>query len=316
MESLLGMTEISVKGKWIKVPSFQWQGSTVVVTGNFITIARVHDESWMETELSDPVHCIEELRNTRRADLFTFGQMPPGRPAEYNYFCEPDSIALIRLGTFEEWWTSLPQETRKNVRRAEKRGVRVEVKTFTDTLVSDLVELNNSSPIRQGRRYPHYGKSFEQTKRDYCSFRDRSEFLCAFFGDEIIGFLKVVYRGRIASVLNLIAKENHQDKRPANALIKVAVERCTAKGVSCLTYGYFNYGNKRDTSITQFKIRNGFEETLVPRYFVPLTVRGRLYMRLRLHRGVLGLLPNRAILAALAMREKFYELRMQFHKPV
>ena len=156
------------------------------------------------------------------------------------------------------------------------------------------------------------GKSFDQAKRDYCSFAERSDFLCAYFEEEVIGFLKVVYRGRVASVLNLSTKDSHQDKRPANALIKTAVERCAAKGISCLTYGYFNYGNKRDTPITQFKVRNGFEEVLVPRYFVPLTVRGRLYMKLGLHRGILGIFPNRVILTGLAVRAKSYQVRMWF----
>ncbi len=123
----------------------------------------------------------------------------------------------------------------------------------------------------------------------------------------MIGFLKVVYRGQVASVLNLSTKDNHQDKRPSNALIKVAIERCTARGITCLTYGFFNYGNKRDTPITQFKIRNGFEEALIPRYFVPLTVPGRLYLKLGFHRGILGMFPNRVILAALAVRAKSYQ---------
>jgi hypothetical protein len=303
------MMEISVKGKWIRVPAFQCGDDTIVVTGRWIKTARVHDEAWMETELSDPDHCLRKLQEEGQPpDILTFTQMPPGRPPEYEYYSEPDSIAVIRLTSFKDWWEGLSQETRKNVRRAEKRGVRVEARKFDDELVKNLVELNNSSPIRQGRRYPHYGKSFDQVKKDYCSFSDRSDFLCAYFNDELIGFLKVVYRGRVvASVLNLSTKDTHYDKRPANALIKTAVERCAAKGISNLTYGFFNYGNKRDTPITQFKVRNGFEEVLIPRYFVPLTLRGRLYLSLKLHRGILGILPNRIILFALAVRAKVHQ---------
>jgi hypothetical protein len=303
------MIEISVKGNWVKVPAFQCEDSTIVVTGRRIKTARVHDEAWMETELRDPAECLRKLREPgHHADVFTFTQMPPGTAREYEYHCEPDSLAVIRLASFKDWWEGLPQETRKNVRRAEKRGVRVEASEFDDKLVKNLVELNNSSPMRQGRPYPYYGRSFDQTKRDFCSFADRSDFLCAYFEDEIIGFLKMVYRGQVASVLNLLTKDRHQDKRPANALIKVAVERCAAKGISCLTYGLFNYGNKRDTPITQFKVRNGFQEVLVPRYFVPLTIRGKLYMKLGLHRGILGIFPNRVILTGLAMRAKSYQV--------
>ena len=74
---------------------------------------------------------------------------------------------------------------------------------------------------------------FDQIKRDHCSFLDRSDFICAFFGDELVGLLKVVYRGQVASILNLLPKASHQDKRPANALVaKALVELCAEKGVS------------------------------------------------------------------------------------
>ena len=305
--------EISVKGKWVHVPALMCGDCSIIVTGKSIKIARVHDEAWLETELADPAHCVEMLRATRRdCDLLTFTQLPPGRAPEYDYYTEPDSIAAVKLNSFKEWWEGLPQETRKNVRRAEKRGVRVRVEPFDDELVKKLVEINNSSPVRQGRPYHHYGKSFEQTKKDHISFVERSDFICAYCEDEVIGYLKVVYRGKVASVLNLCTKDNHQDKRPANALLKVAVERCAEKGITCFTYGMFNYGNKRDTPITVFKMRHGFEEVLVPRYFVPLSLRGKLLLKLGLHRGMLGILPNRMIQIGLEARTKSYSLYRNF----
>lgn len=300
--------KISVKGKWIDVPALQYEQSTIVITGKWIRIARIHDEAWLEAELRDPPRCLELLRRAEsRADMFTFTQIPPGRQPEYEYQSEPDSVAVARLVSFRDWWEGLPQETRKNVRRAEKRGVRVEVKEFGDELVKSLVEVNNSTRVRQGRPYMHYGKSFDQVKNDYSCFAERSDFLCAYFESEVIGFLKVVYRGKVASIINLCTKENHQDKRPSNALIKVAIERCFAKDISHLIYGSFNYGNKRDSPITHFKTRHGFEEILVPRYFVPLTMRGRLYMRVGFHRGMLGMLPNRVIRAGITVRAKAYQ---------
>jgi hypothetical protein len=307
------MIEISVKGKWVNVPAVECEGCAIIITGKWAKIARVNDEAWVETEISNPARCLETLRRSgHRCDIFTFTQLPPGRPAEYDYYQEPDSIAAIRLRSFNEWWEGLPQETRKNVRRAEKRGVRVRTEKFDDELVKKLVELNDSSAMRQGRRYHHYGKSLDQTKKDHCSFAERSDFICAYCEDEIIGFLKLVYRGKVASILNLCTKDNHQDKRPANALIKVAIERCAANGVNCVTYGLFNYGNKRNTPITQFKIRNGFEEVLVPRYFVALTLWGKLYLKAGLHRGAVGVLPNGIILMGLAVRAKSYSLYKWF----
>ncbi len=146
------MIKISVKGKWIDVPAIQYEQSTIVITGKWIKTARIHDEAWLETELRDPGQCLSMLRQSgQRADVFTFTQIPPGRGPEHQYHWEPDSIAVARLGTFKDWWEGLPQETRKNVRRAEKRGVRVEAKRFDDDLVKSLVELNNSARMRQGR---------------------------------------------------------------------------------------------------------------------------------------------------------------------
>jgi hypothetical protein len=306
-EATAEMVEISIRGKWVNVPAVRCGDCTIIVTGGSIKIAKVNDEAWIEAELTDPDRCIQILRASgQRCDILTFSQLPPGRAPEFDYYEEPDSIAAIRLTSFKEWWEGLPQETRKNARRAEKRGVRIKVETFDDELVKKLVEINNSSAVRQGRPYHHYGKSFEQTKKDHRSFVERSDFICAYCEDEVIGYLKLVYRGRVASVLNLCTKDSHQDKRPANALLKAAIERSAAKRITCVTYGLFNYGNKRNTPITQFKIRNGFEEVLVPRYLVPLSLRGKVLLRLGLHRGMVGILPNRLIQIGLEARARFY----------
>jgi hypothetical protein len=84
----------------------------------------------------------------------------------------------------------------------------------------------------------------------------------------------------------------HYDKRPMNALIAKAVELCEQKGISHLVYGQFIYGNRRQSSFLEFKRRNGFEQINFPRYFVPLTLKGELFVRLRLYRGLSGLLPE------------------------
>lgn len=301
------MIEISVKGRWVQVPSFTFGDKTIVIQGKWIKAARIHDEAWQESELQDPEGCLRALRQQKiRADLFSFAQMPPGRPSEYSYHRESDSIAVIPLTSFKEWWEGLPQETRKNARRSLRCGVRIEIRPLDDNLVRDLVRLNDSSPIRQGRPYTHYGKSFEQVKRDHSSFLDRCDFICAYYEDQLVGFIKLVYRGQIASILNILTDEKHSDKRPANALMKAAVERCFEKGLALLTYGFFHHGNKRDTTITQFKVRHGFEEALVPRYYVPLTLWGKWCVALGLHRGLLGILPNSVLTRGVALRAKWY----------
>jgi hypothetical protein len=92
-----------------------------------------------------------------------------------------------------------------------------------------------------------------------------------------------------------------------------AVELCAEKGISHLIFGKFNYGNKKHTPLREFKIRNGFEEILAPRYYVPLTVKGAISVRLKLHRGLLGLLPHSVITFLVNARSKLYTFK---HEPV
>jgi hypothetical protein len=42
--------------------------------------------------------------------------------------------------------------------------------------------------------------------------------------------------------------------------------------------------NKRRSSLLEFKRRNGFEQVNFPRYYIPLTLMGELFIRLRLSR--------------------------------
>lgn len=115
-----------------------------------------------------------------------------------------------------------------------------------------------------------------------------------------------MYRRETASILNLVVKPSHSDKRPANALIAKAVEICHEKGISFITYGMLHYGNKRSGTLLEFKIRNGFEEILVPRYFVPLTTWGAICVKAKLYRGILGILPSGAITLGVRLRTKWY----------
>lgn len=311
--------EISVKGRWVRVPVLHAGEKTIVVRGRWIKVAVIHDEEWLETQLEDPEVCVKELMEQRshgvRVDILTFAQKLPATLPRYEFPMERDSVAAVRIRNFKDWWEQLPQESRKNVRRSQKRGVLIRVENFSDDLIRGIVELNNESPLRQGRRSRDYGKTFDQVKRDYSSFLDRGDFICAYLGNELIGFLKIVYRGEIASILQLLPKMSHYDKRPSNALLAKAVELCEAKGISYLTYGLFNYGNRGDSSLREFKIRNGFEEILVPRYYVPLTTKGTLYMKAKLHRGLLGVLPHSVITMGITLRAKWYKL-LQFSRPV
>jgi hypothetical protein len=307
-----GRMQVSIRGKWVEVPCLRTNGQTIVVTGRWIKMAGLQDEDWLAEELLHPEECVRALREAATsfgADILRFSQKVPNLTLRYNFPMEARSIAVAKVGRFKEWWESLPQETRKNVRRSQKRGVSIEVKEFGDEVVNGIVSIQNETPVRQGRAYPHFGKSPEQVRRDHGAFLDRSAFICAYSGDEFIGFLKIVFRRDVASILQLNSKIAHYDKRPSNALLARAAELCEGKGIEYLTYGLFNYGNKGWTPLQEFKVRHGFTEMLVPAYYVPLTTWGTLCVKTKLYRGPLGLLPKGVINAALSARSKWYDLR-------
>jgi hypothetical protein len=305
--------DISINGNWISTPMLRLDGASVVVRGKWMKVAAIHDEAWSETELQNPSEFVSKLRRQPRgsfsADIFTFAQKVPGSEPKFAFPMEWDSLAAARFESFEQWWQRLPQETRKNVRRSEKRGVAIVVRPFDEDLIGKIADVNNASEFRQGKRNAHFGKTLKQVKQDHSSFADRSDFICALSGDEAIGYLKVVYRGEVASILNLAAKSSHYDKRPTNALVAKAVELCAAKGISYLTYGYYNYGNKRKSPLREFKDRNGFEEALTPRFYVPLNLWGSCCLKAGFHRGLLAFVPNRAITFAVNSRSKWYNTK-------
>ena len=304
--------EVCTKGTWLEVPALDIQGTKIIIKGKWIKFAIVHDEAWLESELQDPELYLQTLRcqgvGGRRADVFTFAQKLPTVIPKYTYSREWDSVATIRLVDFKDWWERLPQETRKNVRRSQRRGVKVDVHQFDEELIRGISDINNDSPVRQGEMNIYYRRSFEQVRKDYSSFMDRCDFIVAYFGSEMIGFLKIVYRGKIASILNLTPKASHSDKRPANALIAKAIEICEARGITHVTYGLFNYGNKRNNPLREFKVRNGFQEMLTPRFYIPLTFWGEIVIKLKLHRGLMGILPHAVITWGVNARKKWYDL--------
>jgi hypothetical protein len=178
---------------------------------------------------------------------------------------------------------------------------------FDDELVRGIQEIYDETPVRQGRRFWHFGKDFDTVKRENATYLDRSEFLGAYFKDELIGFIKIIYVDRIATLIQILAKNEHQDKRPLNALLAKAVEVCERNGISFLLYGKYMYDGNANSPLTEFKRRNGFEEIKYPRYFLPLSVRGRAAIRLGLHKGLKGLIPPSAVSCLRRLRSQFYD---------
>jgi hypothetical protein len=295
--------EVRFKDRTVQV---EGPGRDVLVSGRFVRIAEIHEEEWTADQvIGDPADYLAAIRKCgTRVDVFTFTQKLPQRELKPGYTVEWDNVAAIHTGEFDAWWNGLPQEARKNSRRAVKRGVTVREFKLDEQAVRGIMEIYNEVPMRQGRPFAHYGKPYERVAQELSSLPDRSEFIGAFHGEELVGFIKLVYMGDIASILHIVSKHSHYDKRPSNALVTFCAERCRDRGIAWLTYGKFQYGNKTDSPLTEFKRRNGFEKVDMPRYYAPLTTVGRVFTGLRLHRGLIGLLPAGVISALLATRAR------------
>jgi hypothetical protein len=291
-------------------------GRGIRVEGRFLRIARLDGDKYQF--LGDPEPVVEGLRKCgTRIDLFTFMQRLPETSPKYAYPMEWDNLAAVPVSTFDHWWTKqIDNKTRNMVRKAEKKGVTLREVPFDDALVRGIWEIYNETPIRQERRFPHYGKDIETVRKEEATYLDSSIFIGAFVGDKLIGFVKLFHdeTRTQAGLLNILSMIQHRDKAPTNALVAQAVRFCADRGISYLVYSNFAYAKKERDGIREFKQQNGFERVDLPRYFVPLTGLGSVAYRLGLHRGWIGFVPESLAAKLRGLRKAWYDRR--FHHSV
>jgi hypothetical protein len=310
-------TEIRVRGKVVLVPSAQVLGRTVITTGRWPKVASVQDERLAECEFSiGAASFIEALKQTGlQADIFTFAQKLPDIVPRHSCYLEWDNLAVIPITTFSDWWERRGHTARrKAVRKSAKLGVMVKQTELTDDLMTGLVRINNETPVRQGKPFWHFSQSLDEVKAANSTYPDRSIFLGAYYQGELIGVVRMICAGRIAHIALFLSLTKHHDKRTANAMIAKAVEACARAGMSHLVYGQYVYNDDK-SSLTAFKRHNGFEQVLIPRYFIPLTWRGQIAMKLRLHRGFAGRLPKPLLAELLRWRRRWYARRPNAGEP-
>jgi len=277
----------------------------VSVTGSWLKVARLRDE-WHH-DVDDPGAFVQDLsRSGAKADVFSFWQRPPNSDPRFDYHYERDPIAVLPVSTYDHWIRKqINSKTRNMLTKAEKKGVVVRQATFDDDFVRGMVAIFNESPVRQGRPFWHYGKDFETVKREFSRYLFREELFGAYLGDELIGFIFLIDAGHIAMLGQIISMIAHRDKSPNNALIAKAVEVCAARNVPFLAYAAW----PDPGSLREFKRHNGFECMELPRYYVPLTLRGHMALKLKLHHGASARIPEGILSRLKALRSQFYEWR-------
>jgi len=281
----------------------------IAIKGGLFRMARVRNEPY--ECLDNPHMFLQSVRSANLpADVFTFSQQLFERDAKYNFPLQMDSFALLPVSGYEYWWKKqLNDKTRNMVRKAQKSGVEVRVVDFTDDFVRGIVEIYNESPIIQGKPNRFYGKDFETIKQSLLSFFERSDFFGAYHQNELIGFAKLVHGKQVSSLLHILSKMVHRDKAPTNALIAKAVEICAQKKIPYLHYGVWSRRGLGD-----FKKHHGFLQFDIPRYFVPLTLKGRLMLKLNLHRKLSDFVPSDLLDRIVLLRNRWnaFRYRRQF----
>jgi hypothetical protein len=277
----------------------------VIVHGRFIKTARLKSEyyEWID----DPKNFVSHLKSRcAGADLFTFLRKANARDLQYEFRCEPDSIAVLPITTYEEWWKKqINVKTRNMIRKAQKSGVQVRTAEFNDALIQGIKKIYDESPIRQGKPFKHYGKDLETLRESHVSYLEQSQFIGAFYGDELIGFVKLVHDDGMSHVMQIISKIRYRNMAPTNALVDKTVEICAQKKVPYLHYGIWS-----SRGLGDFKKHHAFERLDLQRYFVPLNLKGTMVLFLKLYRNPTEYIPENWLQYLADKRGQWNEFRM------
>ena len=288
-------------------------GRELSVEGRVCNVAHLDADDYKF--LDDPEAVIDKLRSSKvRIDLFTFLQKLPDTSPKYAYPIEWDNMAVLPVSTYENWWKNqIGFKARNKAKQAEKKGVVVREVPLDDALVRGIWEIYNECPVRQERLFPHYGKSLEAVREMSATYLESSVFIGAYDSGKLIGFIKLVVddTGTQAGMMHIISRLQCRDKAPTNALVAQAVRSCADRRIPHLVYSKFAYGKKAQSSLSDFKERNGFQRVDMPRYYVPLTRWGALAFSMSLHHRLTDRLPESFVAKLRELRSAWYQRKFQ-----
>ena len=248
-----------------------------------------NDSREYERDVLPTEEFIEKLKE-RGVDLFTFLERKWCHtiinPSKF-WLKANDNIAILQVTSYDEWWKNIGKKTRNMIRKAEKSGIGIEVAEPNEKLAEGIWRIYNETPIRQERAFPHYGVSLQTVTDDVLSSKN-STYIGAYFQGELAGFIQLVHGDKITLISQILSMQKHWDKAVNNAMIAKAVEVCANRRIRWLMYG--RMGNH--PTLDAFKQNNGFKQFLLTRYYIPLTEKGRIATKLRLHREIKDSLPT------------------------
>ena len=226
----------------------------------------------------------------RGIDIFTFierGWLRANQEVSDSWARTKDNISLLEVETFQTWWQKIGKKTRNMVRKAEKRGIVTKIVQPSGKIAKGIWQIHNETPIRQHRAYLHYGVALQRVTRGLLAAK-ASTFVGAFLQDELVGFEQIAFGDKVAVIHQILSMQEHFDKAVNNSLLAKAVKICASKKIRWLVYG--RMGNH--PSLDKFKHNNGFNRFTLNRYFIPLSRKGKIAIRIGFHRDIRDILPK------------------------
>jgi hypothetical protein len=295
--------ESLINGQPAKIRCIDIDKQTYVINRGPVTVVGLEDD-WYE-DVHDPYAVIKALSKCQgfKPDVFTFLQRVPDLEPKYDFHLEFESVAALPITSYDHWWNKQVKGTTRNmIRKSQKAGVETREVAYDDEFVRAMVKIFNESPLRQGRRFWHYGKEFETVRQQFSRYIFREEMIGAYYQGELIGFVMLGDAGHFGVVGQIISMIKHRDKATNNALMAKTVELCARKNLPYLVYGYWS-----DSSLVDFKRHSGFQEARMPRYFVALTEKGKLGLKLDFHRGWKAIVPDKIKVPLKKLRRYWHE---------
>ena len=116
-------------------------------------------------------------------------------------------------------------------------------------------------------------------------------FIGAYVEGVLSGFIQLVYGDNLVVTSQILSLQKYWDKAVNNVMLAKAVEICAKDNHKWLMYGRMGKGSSHP-SLDKFKENNAFVRYPLNRYYVTLSKRGDIAVKLGLHRQVKDKMPE------------------------
>lgn len=296
LQPVLTEVFVSERGVRKRQRAVEWGDATILSPQRPMAMASLLDEDYLDGEIVD------------LGSLKTFLAGLDSPPWFFRYSTLAHLGACAGGGTFDvdnrsclrvedpDYWGKkvVAKDVRESLRRIRREGVEVREMPFNASSCEDISTLFNESPIRQGKRYWHYGKSAAQIQEELSPLASRSLYVGAYHRGRLVGFTQVVRLESIGVLrtVHVLGSLVSRKVRPVTAMIDWMVRYGWENGFQRIVYGKHDYGNASNDSLTAFKSRHGFRSEPLRIDYHCLCPQGAWYLAAGLHRNLREMTPR------------------------